>query len=183
MEKIYIALVDTPGLFARMIRHTLDQDYIHVAIGLDEELNEAYSIGRRHPSIPIFSGFEREDKVKILHKFPEAKYMIFELECTYEQKRFIEKRLHDDMERRFKIHYAVIGLPYLVLEKEFYQHNHYTCSSYLARLLEESGIKLFDKHFSLVTPKDFYEYEDKKVIFEGYLKEITLSGEYSMEVM
>lgn len=30
MEKLYIGLVDTPGLFAWMIRKAIRQDYIHV---------------------------------------------------------------------------------------------------------------------------------------------------------
>ena len=108
--------------------------------------------------------------------------MIYELECTLEQKKLITAQLHSDMERRFRLHYAVIGLPFLVLEKEFYQRNHYTCSSYASKVLERCGIKLFDKHFSLVTPKDFYEYGKDQAIFEGYLREITPTGEYGVEI-
>ena len=53
MAHIYIALVDTPGLFARIIRRVIGQRYIHVALGLDPFLDEAYSIGRRHPAVPL----------------------------------------------------------------------------------------------------------------------------------
>ena len=182
MAKIYIGLVSTPGFFASIIRRKIKQEYIHVVLGLDAELNEAYSIGRRHPSVPVISGFEKEDKVKIIRKFPDAKYQIYELECTDEQRAQIERRLRVDMERRFRIHYTVIGLPFLLFDKPFYQRNHYTCSSYLARVLGDVGIDLFNnKHFSLVTPKDFYEYEDKKVIFEGYLRNITDRQAYALE--
>jgi len=62
MTEIYIAFVDTPGIFASIIRRVIKQKYIHVAIGLDENLDEAYSIGRRHPSIPLIAGFEKEEK-------------------------------------------------------------------------------------------------------------------------
>ena len=64
MTEIYIAFVDTPGIFASIIRRVIKQKYIHVAIGLDENLDEAYSIGRRHPSIPLIAGFEKEEKRK-----------------------------------------------------------------------------------------------------------------------
>lgn len=64
MTEIYIAFVDTPGIFASIIRRVIKQKYIHVAIGLDENLDEAYSIGRRHPSIPLIAGFEKEEKKK-----------------------------------------------------------------------------------------------------------------------
>ena len=82
MAHIYIALVDTPGLFARIIRRVIRQRYIHVALGLDPFLEEAYSIGRRHPAVPLIAGFEREEKEKILRVFPSAGYLIFRLECT-----------------------------------------------------------------------------------------------------
>ncbi len=57
MQKIYIALVDTPGLFAWMIRRVIKINYIHVVLSLDEEFTQAYSIGRRNPFLPLFAFF------------------------------------------------------------------------------------------------------------------------------
>ena len=165
MAQIYIAFVDTPGVFAGIIRRVIRQKYIHVAIGLDPGLEEAYSIGRRHPSIPLIAGFEREDKSRILKAFPEADYMICSLECSGEQKSYIEERLREAMKKRFRYHYAVAGLPFILWQIPFYQKNHYTCSSYIARLLEEAGVCRWNKHFSLVTPRDFMEYEEKEKVF------------------
>ena len=173
MAQIYIAFVDTPGVFAGIIRRVIRQKYIHVAIGLDPGLEEAYSIGRRHPSIPLIAGFEREDKSRILKAFPEADYMICSLECSGEQKSYIEERLREAMKKRFRYHYAVAGLPFILWQIPFYQKNHYTCSSYIARLLEEAGVCRWNKHFSLVTPRDFMEYEEKDKVFEGSLRELT----------
>lgn len=172
MAKIYLAFVDTPGIFASLIRHFLKQKYIHVVVSLDAGLNEAYSFGRRNPFIPFFSGFEKEDKKRILRAFPSADYMICELECTQEQMERIRSTLRRDMEQRYQYHYAVASLPFILLGNAFYQENHYTCSSYIARLLAENGIRISPKHFSLVTPRDFYEYPDKRVLFEGSLNEI-----------
>lgn len=172
MAYIYIALVDTPGIFASIIRKVLNQKYIHVVIALDERLNEAYSMGRRNPFIPVIAGFEKEDKRKILRAFPTADYMICTIECTVGQKKSIQRILRQDMEHRYQYHYAVLGLPFILWNRPFYQKDHYTCSSYIAKLLEEHGIKVSEKHFSLVTPKDFYEYPGKCVVFEGALSEI-----------
>ena len=99
MTEIYIAFVDTPGIFASIIRRVIKQKYIHVAIGLDENLDEAYSIGRRHPSIPLIAGFEKEEKRKILRAFPGADYMICSIPCTQEQKQFIKEELHEAMKK------------------------------------------------------------------------------------
>lgn len=173
MESIYIAFVDTTGFFAFLIRKYLKQRYIHVVLAMDENLMEAYSIGRRNPAVPLFAGMEREDKNSILHKFPDAYYRICELNCTAEQKRQIKERLALDYRRRFHIHYAVLGLFFLVFKIPFYVKDQFTCSSYIAKVLEENGIVISEKHFSLITPKDFLEKKEMKVIFEGPLAEIT----------
>ena len=176
MAEIYIAFVDTPGFFAGIIRRVIKQKYIHVALSLDPYLEETYSIGRRHPSVPLIAGFEKEDKYKILRAFPDADYMICRIRCTTEQKKYIEQELNRAMEQRFSYHYTILGLPFILMNIPFYQKNHYTCSSYLARLLEQAGVCRWDKHFSLVTPKDFYEYEEKEKIFEGSLYEFTANA-------
>lgn len=178
MAHIYIAFVDTPGLFASLIRRFLKQRYIHVVLGFDAELREAYSVGRRNPAIPIFAGFEKEDKDKILHAFPTAYYRICELDCTDAQKKALQKRMQEDYKNRFRIHYAVLGLPFILMNSPFYIYNQYTCSSYLARILQENGIFISRKHFSLVTPKDFYHYQDLRVIFEGELSQIVSGVSY-----
>ena len=181
MAEIYIAFVDTPGFFAGIIRSVIRQKYIHVALSLDPYLEETYSIGRRHPSVPLIAGFEKEDKYKILRAFPDADYMVCSVKCTAEQKKYIEEKLNEAMEQRFHYHYAVIGLPFILMNIPFYQKNHYTCSSYLAKLLEDAGVCKWNKHFSLVTPKDFYEYEGKKKIIEGSLYEFAVRGERRTE--
>lgn len=172
MAYIYIALVDTPGMFAYAIRKFLKQNYIHAVLSLDEKLDEAYSFGRRNPFIPVIAGFEKEDKEKILRAFPTARYRVCRLECSVEQKNQIRERLHEDYARRFHMHYAVLSLPYIVKGKSFYLKDQYTCSSYLARVLEECGMPISNKHFSLVTPKDVYEYPNAEVVFEGSLAEL-----------
>ena len=172
MEHIYIAMVDTPGLFAGIIRRFLKQKYIHVVISLDERLEEAYSFGRRNPRLPFFAGFEREDKNRILRAFPTADYRVCELECSAEQKERIRRRLRHDYQYRKSSHYAVAGLFFIMCGIPFYQRDHYTCSSYIARLLAENHIDISYKHFSLVTPKDFYYYPYKRTVFEGRLAKL-----------
>lgn len=87
MQKLYIALVDTPGLFAWMIRRVIKINYIHVVLSLDDSFQEAYSFGRRNPFIPFFAGFEKEDIGRIYQAFPTARYQIYAIACTEKQKR------------------------------------------------------------------------------------------------
>lgn len=169
MEKIYIALVDTPGFFAFLIRRVIGINYIHVVLSMDEELQEAYSVGRRNPLIPFFAGFEKENLWKIHMAFPTARYRIYSIECTGQQKQAIHNKLRLCYNNRFHYHYCIIGLFFLLAGKPFYQQGYYTCSSFTARILEEHHVLSFGKHFSLVTPRDFYEYEKQNLIYEGSL--------------
>ncbi len=172
MEHIYIAFVDTPGIFAGILHRYLKQKYIHVLVSMDAGLEEAYSFGRRHPAIPIFAGFEREEKEKILTVYPNASYCIGEIACTKEQKVGIREELRSMYERRFSYHYAVTSLPYVLCHKPHDREDSYTCSSFLAYLFRQHGIIAFAKADSLVTPKDFYEWNGYETIFEGRLEEI-----------
>ena len=123
MSHIYIALVDTPGFFAALIRRYVKQRYIHVVISEEPTFKEAYSVGRRNPAIPIFAGFTKESRNEILHTFPSAFYRICELDCTYAQKKAIMERLKRDYNKRMRIHYAVIGLRFILMGVPFYIKN------------------------------------------------------------
>lgn len=179
MEKIYFALVDTPGLFASIIRKVIKIDYIHVVLSFDPELKEAYSVGRRNPYIPFFAGFEREDREQICGAFPTARYKIVAIEVTKEQKQELLDRCRWCWQHRYHYRYCILGLPFLLFQKPYFQEQHYTCTSFISRLLEEHGIKLFDKHFSLVTPRDFYELEDLEVVYEGSLMQFLVLQKYA----
>ena len=175
-EKLYIVLIGTPGIFATLIRLYSRLKYIHVALAMDENLKECYSFGRRNPKVPIFSGFEKEEMDKVVAHFPKAICMVTEIECTKEQKEDVWKRINYYKKNAKRYHYTILGLPFLVFKKPFHQKRRYACSQFVARTLEDYGIRKFDKHFSLVTPKDFYEMPDKKILYvgtiEGYLDHI-----------
>lgn len=172
MESIYLAFVDTPGIFSAVLHRFLKQKYIHVVLSMDSELDEAYSFGRRNPAIPLLAGFEKEDKEKIWKAFPDAGYQVSRVSCSAEQKQHLWRRLFQDYERRFRLHYAVAGLPLIALGIPCPIPGQFTCSSYTAKLLTEAGIWNFGKHYSLVTPKDFLEHDGREIIFEGKLAEL-----------
>ena len=60
-EKLYLVLIGTPGIFATIIRAVTRIKYIHIVLGMDEDLKDCYSFGRRNPKVPILSGFEKEE--------------------------------------------------------------------------------------------------------------------------
>ncbi len=75
----------------------IGQNYVHVVLGFDPELKEAYSIGRRNPAVPLFAGFERENREKILKKYPTARYQICRVACTNVQREALQQGDKDGM--------------------------------------------------------------------------------------
>ena len=175
-EKLYIVLVATPGIFATLIKLVTRHKYIHVVLGMDKELKYAYSFGRRNPKIPILSGFEHEEMDKVVEHFPKALCMVTEIDCTPEQKKNVWKRIRYYEKNAKRYHYTILGLPFMLVNKPFHQKRRYACSQFVARTLEDYGIRKFDKHYSLMTPKDFYYMPDKKILYvgtiEGYLDQL-----------
>ncbi|MCD8326633.1 MAG: hypothetical protein LUC90_08135 [Lachnospiraceae bacterium] len=171
-DSIYIALLDTPGILAAILHRYLNHKYIHVVLSMDEALEEAYSFGRRNPAIPFFARFETEEKEKILKAFPVADYQVYEVKCTSEQKQKLIAWLYRDYARRRSLHYTLIRLPLIAFCFPFEMKNAFTCSAYAAKLLDESGVWEFEKHYSIVTPRDFAEHSGKRMIYEGSLAEL-----------
>ena len=166
-EKLYLVLIGTPGIFATIIKMVTRLKYIHIVLGMDEDLDDCYSFGRRNPKVPILSGFEKEEMDKVVEKFPKALCMVTEIKCTKEQKEQVWGRIRYYEANAKRYHYTMLGLPWMLFKKPFHQKRRYACSQFVARTLEDYGIRHFDKHWSVMTPRDFYEMEDKKILYVG----------------
>lgn len=169
-EKLYIVLVRTPGIFAVLIRIFLHFEFIHVVLGLDKSLEHCYSFGRRDPRYPIISGFERERMDQVQKKFKKARIAQYEIKCTKEQKKQIIDKLRYYTANNLKYKYTILGIPCAVLGIPYHQKHHYMCSQFVARILEDCGVRKFQRHYTLMTPKDFYLMNNKKTIYIGSLK-------------
>ena len=75
-------------------------------------------------------------------------------------------------EHRWRYHYAVMELPFIAMGRAVHRSRHFTCSSFAAKFLSDAGITSFAKDESLVTPKDFYEWDGYTCIFRGKLREL-----------
>ena len=57
MQKLYITLTHTGTLLSRIIKVFTKDEFSHISIALDEELEEMYSFGRLHAYNPFWGGF------------------------------------------------------------------------------------------------------------------------------
>lgn len=170
--KIYLLLTRTGTLFSRFLGLFEKQKYIHVSLGLDEELSELYSYGRRYLYFPLLSGFVKEDpEGPIYGHFTKAVCKVSSLEITKEQ---YEKLLHilDDFKmNRKKTRYGFINLIFMNFHLSYPRKYRLVCSQFVGKALAEAGILPPQTDCFLMRAMDFDTLSGLSPEYEGLLCE------------
>ncbi len=172
-REIYFMLTYTGSLLSRIIKRVTRRSYTHVSLGLDPGLKDVYSFGRKRPKNPIIAGFVRED-------IKDGVYKVFEnTTCTiltYEVNEEQYKKIQGNIERfemdKDSYRYNFLGLWFASVGLTFNRDKHYFCSEFVATILEDSDVELFDKPTSLVSPVDFMDCEELTPVYEGELSKL-----------
>lgn len=174
MKKIYIILMHTKTLPAKMIQKATKYKYTHVVISLDKECDKIYSFGRKTLNNILNCGFTIEQKNgAFFQKFNQTECRIYELSITKEKYQKM-KELLDFMEQNKDTYkYDFIGLFLRYWNITIPLKNHYVCSYFVASLLEQTNITHFSKKTALVRPQDFELLENSRVIYEGLYQKYT----------
>lgn len=152
--------------------------YSHVSIALDIRLTDMFSFARKELHNPLDSGLIRENiRTGVFAFHPNSDWIaVFRLPVDPEQYRDICRMVDRYWARRDQLHYNFRGLfSMLLVGRGVYQKDHYLCSQWVAELLAQSGIRLFEgKRPQDVRPFDFYSVLDRFKLFEGPLQEYPL---------
>lgn len=168
MKKIYIILMHTRTIPARLIKFFTRYEYSHVGISLEKDCSTIYSFGRRNAYSILNSGFTTEYREgEFFHKFSETVCKIYEIEITDEQYDKVKKIVEYMKERqdRFKYDYFGIiprffGIPLILKDR-------YVCSYFVASVLEKTHICRFNKKVYFIKPEDFEHLSGFKEIYKG----------------
>lgn len=168
---IYILLTHSGSLPSKLIRMYTREPYSHVSIALDPNLNELYSFGRLKPSNPIFGGFVREDIVYgTFGRFPQTQCAVYSLTVNQLQYERLKAELNNFVANSTKYRYNFLGLFGLMLDIPIQRNNKFFCSQFVATLLANSGIDIFNKAPALVRPGDFRKCKELTLLYEGSLR-------------
>lgn len=169
---IYILLTNTGTMFTRLLGLCSGKPYNHSSIAFDIELNEMYSFGRRKPRNPFIGGFVREYIRTGLYAIcPGTLCALYEFEVSQEQYELIRENVRVFEVEKDRYTYNLVGVMGVALKTPINREYSYFCSQFLATVLERSGVHLFAKPPGLVTPDDFRQHPQAKLIFEGKLTE------------
>ncbi|KMT22951.1 hypothetical protein [Clostridium cylindrosporum] len=173
-KKIYLLLTRTGTRFSSMIYRATGYEYTHASIALDKDLKELYSFGRRNMMLPFIAGFVREDlNSGVYKKYDNTKCVIYELDVTEETYENIKKLINVFEEHKHTYKYNFIGLPLILFNIPYKRERHFVCSQFVAYVLLESGAAELDKEFTMVKPRDFLNIVNKRLIYNGFLRQYT----------
>ena len=176
MEKVYIMTTYTGTVLSSLIKKFTGVPYAHVSLALDENLDEIYSFGRKYTSNPIIAGFIREYIDDGLYrKMENTICRIYSIEVSEEQYNQVMESLNKFILNKSKYKYDSLALIRLLRNNPKANENKYVCSQFVAYILEEAKIKLFNKDSMFVTPMDFYVSDRLKIEYEGLLSEYRIN--------
>jgi len=174
MKKIYIVLTYTGTFLSRIIKSYTKDEFSHISISLDAELNQMYSFGRLTPYTPLIAGFVHEYKNKGTYKrFYNTRSKIYSLDVTEEQYENISNNIRN-MESNKEIYkFNIIGLFAAGFHKTIKKERYFYCAEFVKYLFEEANI---DADLpNPVRPEDFKSIIGLREVYKGLLRKYNFS--------
>ena len=167
MKTIYIVLTHTGTILSNIIKTYTKDEFSHVSISLDEELNDMYSFGRLHPYNPFWGGFVKEDIYSgTFKRFRKTKTAIFAVSVTEEQYMRIYYQIQQVQRENYD--FNVIGLFAIGFQKRIEMQHSFYCAEFVKYVLEQSGIPTNTP--DMVRPEDFKQMPGITQVYSGLLR-------------
>ena len=170
-EKLYIVFSYTGTLFSKFLKIMTWSKYVHLSISFDKDLKEIYSFGRKNPRNIFPAGFTKEDPRDMIKVYKKMVSIVYELEIDKTKVKDVKKDIEKYIEEENKFRYDILGMPLMFFGKSYNRKYHRVCSQFVGKLLQDNNIHNFNKHYSLIKPVDIYNMKNKKVLFQGRMKD------------
>lgn len=168
MKKIYIILMHTHTVPAKIIKAVTKYEYSHVCISLEKHCNILYSFGRRNVHSILNAGFCIEHKNGEFFKtFNKTQCKIYEIEITEEQYKKVKEIL-----QYMQLHSKLYKYDYFGIIPRFFGipitlKNRYVCSYFVAYILAKAKIYYFNKKICMIKPQDLAKLKGANEIYQG----------------
>ena len=169
MKTIYIILTHTGTLLSNIIKTYTKDEYSHISIALDEELEEMYSFGRLKPYNAFIGGFIHE-KINegTFKRFRKTRTIIYSIIIKEEQYEKIQNKIKQMEQEKETYKFNIWGLFAVSIHKKVKAPRTFYCAEFVKYVLEEARIKV--ELPEIIKPEDFKEIPNKKIEYEGLLR-------------
>ncbi len=145
--------------------------YSHTSLSRDIKLGNMMSLARREINSPLNCGFIKEDIRKDVFALDkeQSKIVVMELPVTLDQYNKVSSRMNYYWNHKDEYSYNFLGiLTMLAVGKGVAPKNNFFCSQWVATVLQESNIDIFEgKKTVSIRPFDFYIALKDHIIYEG----------------
>ena len=169
MKKIYIILTHTGTLLSKIIRKWTKDEFTHVSIALDEDLNQMYSFGRLHPYNPFWGGFVKEGiHTGTFKRFKKTEAFIYSLDITQEQYIMIKNEIKRIEEHKAEYYFNILGLLAVGFHKKIQPKHSFYCAEFVKYVMDRANINT--NLPEVAKPEDFKKIEGVQEIYAGLLR-------------
>lgn len=169
MKNIYIVLAHTGTLVSEIIKKYTNDEFSHVSLSLDVELNHMYSFGRLNPYNPVWGGFVQEYIHKgTFKRFYNTEVTIYSLQVTDKQYKKLEESIARFEKYKKKYTFNIIGMFAVGVNKKIGDEYSFYCAEFVRYLLKKARIRTGLPR--IVRPEDFKNIKGIKEIYSGKLQ-------------
>ena len=171
MKKIYIILAHTGTILSRIIRVWTKDQFSHVSVALDADLEEMYSFGRLNPYNPFLGSFVHEHINKgTFKRFKKTRAEVYSLFVSDEQYEKAKKIIQYFNNNKQKYKFNIIGLACVSINKKIMRKNSFYCAEFVKHILKVIGITEVNQLPKIIRPENFKQLQGLRLEYEGLLK-------------
>ncbi len=169
---VYVIQMHTGSMPSKFVKFITRYEYSHVVISLKEDCKTTYSFGRKDLNNFLKGGFvEEKQNGEFFKKFKNTKCRIYELEVTQKQYDNMKKTLKERKKHKEDYKYDFLGIFFRFFHIPIHFENRAVCCQFVADVLEKGEVLYFDKPSYFVKTKDFDNYPEFKIVYEGLYTE------------
>lgn len=151
----------------RVLGYFSNEKYPHVSIILNENKKMSYSFGRKFWYFPFIGGFIEESPNDSFHQRFPTYCEIYSLNISNITYTKIKRRIKEIRKNNANYGYNYFGLFYSFFMIPQELDKRYTCTQFVASLLNLDNTIRFSKDMSLIRAKDYRELSDIKLVYQG----------------
>lgn len=170
MAKVYLLFTRSNSVMSKMIHQLTQDEYTHVSISIDQDLQAFYSFARRYSYAPLPAGFTKESVFEGFYsRFDHLPCKLCAIDVDHQTYLDIAQILEHYYENKEKYKYDILGTIFCKMGKVYPRENHRFCSHFVSEILLEHDLLAYSLNPGLVRPVQLVTLLEEQTVFEGEL--------------